>query len=63
MDFARGPAELADAIRNNRPSRLSARFSLHVNEMALAIHWAREQGATYQMRTMFDEIEPMPWLG
>jgi predicted dehydrogenase len=61
MDFARGPAELADAVRNNRPCRLSARFSLHVNEMALAIHWAREQGATYSMSTTFDTIQPMPW--
>lgn len=61
MDFARGPAELADALRNNRPCRLSPRFSLHVNEMALAIHWAREQGATYQMSTTFDPIQPMPW--
>jgi hypothetical protein len=61
MDFARGPAELADAVRNNRPSRMSARFSLHVNEMALAIHWAREKGATHHMSTTFDAIQPMPW--
>jgi len=61
MDFARGPAELVDAIRNNRPSRMSARFSLHVNEMALAIHWAREKGATHRMSTTFDAIQPMTW--
>ena len=61
MDFARGPAELAAAVREKRPCRLSARFSLHVNEMALAIHWAREQGSTYKMTTTFDVMEPMPW--
>jgi len=61
MDFARGPAELADAVRNNRPCRLSPRFSLHVNEMALAIHGAREQGATYRMTTTFEPIQPMQW--
>ena len=61
MDFARGPAELADAIRAGRPCRLSARFSLHVNELALAIHQAREQGATYRMTTSFDAVQPMPW--
>jgi hypothetical protein len=61
MDFARGPAELAAAVREHRPCRLSPRFSLHVNEIALAIHWAREQGATYRLRTSFDAIEPMPW--
>lgn len=61
MDFARGPAELAAAFREQRPCRLSARFSLHVNEMALAIHHAREQGPVYRMSTSFDPIEPMPW--
>jgi hypothetical protein len=61
MDFARGPAEMAEALREGRPSRLSPRFSLHVNEMALAIHLAREQGAMYRMTTTFDPIEPMAW--
>jgi predicted dehydrogenase len=61
MDFARGPAEMAEALREGRPSRLSPRFSLHVNEMALAIHLAREQGAMYRMTTTFDPIEPMVW--
>jgi predicted dehydrogenase len=61
MDFARGPSELAAAVRENRPCRLSPRFSLHVNEMALAIHWAREQGAFHRMRTTFEAVQPMPW--
>ena len=61
MDFARGPAEVAAAIREKRPCRLSPEFSLHVNEMALAIHHARRDGAVYQMTTTFDPIEPMPW--
>jgi len=61
MDFARGPAELAAAVREHRACSLSPRFSLHVNEIALAIHWARERGATYRLRTSFDAIEPMPW--
>jgi predicted dehydrogenase len=61
MDFARGPAELGGAIREGRPCRLSPQFSLHVNEMALAIHWARERQETYRMSTTFDAIKPMPW--
>ncbi|MGF1547894.1 MAG: Gfo/Idh/MocA family protein [Thiotrichales bacterium] len=61
MDFARGPAELAAAVRERREPRLSARFSLHVNEMALAIHYAREQGASYRMTTTFDPVEPLDW--
>ena len=61
MDFARGPAELAAAVREKRPCQLSPRFSLHVNEMVLAIHWAREQGSTYRMTTTFDPVEPAAW--
>jgi predicted dehydrogenase len=58
MDFARGPAELAAAIREGRPCRLSSRFSLHVNELALAIDAGT---GAYQMTTRFDPVEPMPW--
>ncbi len=61
MDYARGPAELAASIREGRPCRLSANFCLHVNEITLAIHWARQQGAVYRMTTTFDPIAPMDW--
>lgn len=61
MDFSRGVAEMAAAIRENRPSRLSAQFSLHVNEIALAIHYARDHGSTYEMTTTFDPVAPMHW--
>jgi predicted dehydrogenase len=61
MDFCRGVAEMAAAIRENRESRLPPSFALHINEIALAIHYAREQGATYHMTTTFNPIEPMPW--
>ena len=61
MDFFRGPAELADAIREKRPARLSARFSLHINELVLAISQAGLQQGVYRMTTTFDPVEPMPW--
>jgi predicted dehydrogenase len=61
MDFARGIAEVADAIREGRPCRLSARYSLHVNELVLAIHQATETNSTYQVKSTFEPIEPMPW--
>lgn len=38
MDFCRGPAEVAAAVREHRPCRLGSAFSLHVNELVLAIH-------------------------
>jgi predicted dehydrogenase len=61
MDFARGIAEIADAIREERPCRLSARYSLHVNELVLAIHHATENNTTYQVKSTFEPIKPMSW--
>jgi hypothetical protein len=61
MDFARGVAELAEAVREGRPSRISERYSLHVNEMVIAIDQARDTAAPYTMTTTFDPIAPMPW--
>lgn len=63
MDFCRGIAELADAAQTHRLSRLSPRFCLHVNEMALAIHQAVQGGGRQEMRTTFDPPEAMPWAG
>jgi len=61
MDFSRGVAELAQAIRQNRLSMLSPRFSLHVTELALAIHNAGVNGGAYQIKSTFDPIKPMDW--
>lgn len=61
MDFLRGVAELAAAITEQRPCRLSARFSLHVNEVVLAINNALETSSTYKISSSFEPIEPMPW--
>ena len=61
MDFARGIVEIADAIRENRPCRLSARYCLHVNELVLAIDKATEVSSTHVVKSDFDPIEPMLW--
>ncbi len=61
MDFSRGVAELADAIQNKRPCRIGADYSLHVNEMVLAIQNALTDSSTYHLTTSFEPIEPMPW--
>jgi predicted dehydrogenase len=61
MDFARGVADLANAIRSQRPPRLSTRYSLHVNEIVLAVSGALTGGGTYAMTTVPDPMEPMPW--
>jgi predicted dehydrogenase len=61
MDFCRGVAEMAEAIAQQRPCRISPRFSLHNNEIVLAIQNALETGAPYKLTSTFDPVEPMPW--
>jgi predicted dehydrogenase len=61
MDFCRGVAELTASIREHRPCRLSARYSLHTNELVIAIDRARQTASPYAMTTTVDPIEPMPW--
>ena len=61
MDFCRGVAEMAEAIADNRSCRLSTGFSLHNNEIVLAIQNALETGDAYKMTTSFEPIEPMSW--
>jgi predicted dehydrogenase len=62
MDYLRGVAELASAIREARPARLSERFGLHVNEVVLAIHEATEKGGSFDVTSRFEPPEPMHWV-
>jgi predicted dehydrogenase len=60
MDFARGPAEMVNAIREGRPSLMPVDFALHVNEASLAIHNTFNGGpADYAMRTRFAPLPPV----
>ena len=61
MDFCRGVAELAEAVAGGRPSRLSSRFSLHINEIVLAIHDPARMGSPRRILTSAGPMEPMPW--
>jgi predicted dehydrogenase len=61
MNFALGPAEMLDALREGRPCRLSADFALHLTEVTLAIQNAGETAGAQAMTTRFAPIAPMPW--
>ena len=61
MNFALGPAEMLAAISENRPSRLSADFALHLNEVTLAIQGAHDSAGAIEMQTRCAPLEPMPW--
>jgi predicted dehydrogenase len=61
MDYLLGVQELCDAVQEDRPSRLSADFCLHTNEIVLAIHNALETNTPYTPSTTFEPMQPMPW--
>jgi predicted dehydrogenase len=60
-NFCRGIAELAAAIQEDRPCRLSAQYCLHVTEVVLAIQNALETQSPYKISSSFEPIEPMPY--
>jgi predicted dehydrogenase len=59
MDFARGVAELAAAIAEGCPPRLSSRFSLHVNEIVLTMQDPELMGCPRTIQTVFEPTEPL----
>ncbi len=59
MDFSRGIAELAGAIDAGRSPRLAADFSLHVNEIVLAMQNHSKDQRTYKMESTFHAMEPL----
>ena len=61
VDFCLGIAEIAEAIKEGRPSRLSSQYCLHVNEIVFAINEASESGSTHIVKTTFEPMDPMPW--
>jgi predicted dehydrogenase len=56
MDYMLGPLELAAAVREGRPARLSPRFCLHVNEVVLAMSNGSPAGSVYEVTSTFDPI-------
>jgi predicted dehydrogenase len=61
IDFARGIADLAEAIEQGREPRLSARYCLHVNEIVLTLQYPERMGSPRKLKTMFTPLDPMPW--
>lgn len=61
MDFARGVADMAESIEQQRECRLSAKFCLHVNEVVLAIETPMINGCPHKINSRFEPMEPMPW--
>ena len=63
VDFSRGPQDLAQAIRDSRPSRLGSELGVHIVELVEALQHPerRSEGAT--LRTQFAPILPLNRAG
>jgi len=61
MDFLRGPAELAAAIREGRPSRLDEDFAVHVTELTEMLQYPGRFDRPALVQSRFAPIQPMDW--
>lgn len=61
VDFCRGPAEMAQSIRENRPCRLSPELAVHITELIEAIQCPKRSTGTRTLTSVFDPIQPLAW--
>jgi len=61
IDFCRGISELAEAICEKRPCRLSADFGVHIDEICEMISSRSNMGSPLVPTTTFEPMEPMDW--
>lgn len=61
MNFALGPVEMAEAIKQKRTPRLAGDFALHLNEVTLAIQNAGHSTGAQEMTTTCTPLDPMEW--
>ena len=61
VDFLLGPAELAAAVRERRPPRLSPELGAHIVEIVEALQYPERFGFRKELTTTFEPMAPMPW--
>jgi predicted dehydrogenase len=61
VDFLRGPAEMAEAIREGRPCRLSPELGLHMTELIETLQYPERFESPRRINSRFDPIHPLPW--
>ena len=61
VDFCRGPAEVAEAIRDKRPCRLSSELGLHLTELIEVLQYPERFNGRKSIESRFAPIEPLDW--
>lgn len=61
VDFLRGPAEMAEAIREGRPCRLSPELGVHMTELIETLQYPERFENPRILISSFDPIQPLPW--
>ena len=61
VDFMRGPAEMADAINERRPCRLSAQFGVHIVDVIEALQFPERFHFQKTITTTFAPVAPLEW--
>lgn len=61
VDFLRGPAEMAAAIREGRPCRLSPELGVHMTELIETLQYPERFESTRIIKSSFNPIQPLPW--
>lgn len=63
QEFAKGVNDMAEALAEGRPPRVTGRQAAHVVEVLEAILEAGESHRSVQVASRFDPPPPMPWAG
>lgn len=63
VDFCRGPAELAAAIGEGRPSRMSADLAVHITELVELLQDSPPEAGRRRLSSTFPAIQPLSWDG
>lgn len=61
MDFARGPADLANALLTDDSVKLTMNHAVHVNEIALTMQYPETMGRVRELQSTFEPLDPMIW--
>ncbi len=61
VDFLRGPADMAEAIREERPCRLSPELGVHMTELIETLQYPERFENPRIINSSFDPIQPLPW--